>query len=349
MANPRSIMEIKQMYTGQGNGRHSAQQNEAQAQGRPNFKMTPPTNLANQYNQGNTARSRTTDSWRGFAPEYNNIIVDAKSTKRPKAIPIFEDLAEHAIALSGPKASRFMPKEFQDVFTYLDLSNINAEYNNMQMSYHYNPLNDKYLSNDYSKTGLEKVFKFSCGALTMPKYLAGLGYNLNQIFVEIITSGDNTGNKPFQYMFVMYIDNSLGTSSGNKYIYRTDMTEFTLNGFAQMENIVVKYRDPAGCIIVPDPHMEFTILAVGAATTLQLANHNLLNGMLLYIDNTDMLKTTFPRTYAITVLNSSDISIPVDTTIMSYLIGSKIKIIIDDYNFNFNIQLFSVRRDRETA
>jgi hypothetical protein len=319
------------------------------ADSRPNFKMTPPTNLANQYNQGNTARSRITDSWRGYSPEYNNIIVEAKGEKRPKAIPIFEDLAEHEISLSGKKANRFMPKEYQDVMTYLDLSNINAEYDTSQSHYNYNPLNDKYLSNDFSKTGLEKVFKFQCGALTMPKYLNSLGYNLNQLFVEIATSGDNTGNKPFQYMFVFYIDNSLGAASGNKYIYRTDMAEFALNGFTQMENIRVKYRDPASCITVPDPHMEFTILAVGATTTLQLIGNGLLNGMLLYVDGVDVLKTTFPRTYAITTLNADDLTIPVDTTIMTYLVGSKIKVIIDDYNFNFNIKLFSVRREREVA
>jgi hypothetical protein len=116
-----------------------------------------------------------------------------------------------------------------------------------------------------------------------------------------------------------------------------------------MNNIRLSIRDVAGKIILNDPKMSFTISAVGLTTTLVSTNHGLTNGMLVYLDSKSNRKNTLPRIYTVTVVDPNTIEINADTTGLAYLVGANIILVIDDYVFNYNIKIYSIREDESTT
>lgn len=310
----------------------------------PNYKPRPSTAPENVYRASNTQRSRVTNTFKGITNSpLDNELFNLRMDQRPKAIPIYDTIAEHEIELSKDKRKFFSPKQYQTIIANFDLSNLNATYDSTCRTYNYPTNDNRYCNNTFSKTGLEKVYKFHSGLLNMPR---SANFDQSRLFIQIETTDINVANYAFNYMFAMLPDTALSTAT--RITYKADNLEYQLNGYCPLNEIKMSIRDIAGNIVFNDPKMEFVISGIGATTILSSFNHGLVNGMVIYLDQNNR-KDIFGRTYIITVLSPDTIEIAVDTTGLNYLIGTTLKMVIDDYVFNYLLKIYSIREDESTS
>lgn len=311
-----------------------------------NYKPRPKNGPENGFRALNTQRARGTDTFKGITNSpLDNDLFELKTNKRPVAIHLHEQMADFEIAQSQSKREFFSPKQYQTIIANFDLSNLNAKnYSDETQLYEY-PTNDSgYYGNTFAKVGLEKVFKFDSGSLSMPR---SANFDQSRLFVQVDTSGINMGNFAFNYMFALYPDSAESTPT--RITYKSDNSRFQLNGYCPLNIVKLQIRDVAGVIMFPDPRMSFVIQAIGPTTTLSRLNHGLQNGMLLYVDPKSTHKNVIPRIYIVTVIDPDTISIPVDTSSLSYMVSTLLNTIIDDYVFNYTMKIFSIREDENTA
>jgi len=310
----------------------------------PNYKPTPSTATQNVLRASNSQRSRVTNSYKGITGSpFDNDLFNLKMDRKPTVIPIYEKITENEIELSKDKRRFFSPKQYQTIIANFDLSNLNATYDNIGRIYVYPTNDNRYYNNTFSKVGLEKVFKINSGNLSIPK---STPCDQSRLFVQIQTTDFNIANYGNDYMFPMVPDSALSTT--NRTTFKATPIEYQLNGYCSLNDIKLSISDVAGNIIFKEPRMDFAIVTVGATTELYSPNHGLSNGMLIYLDRKSNRKDVFSRIYPVTVVSPDVISIPVDTTNLAYLVGVILKVIIDDYVFNYTIRVFSIREDENT-
>jgi hypothetical protein len=309
----------------------------------PNYKPTPSTAPTNVLRALNSQRSRVTNSYKGISNSpLDNDLFNLRMSERPQAIPIHENIADHEIKLSKDKRKFFSPKQYQTIIANFDLSNLNASYDTN--SYVFDTNDNKYYNNTFSKSGLEKVFRFNSGFLSIANSRLT---DRSRLFVQIQTTSLNMANYEFDYMFALHPDSALSTST--RTTFKPEQSDYQLNGFCSLNNIKLSIRDIAGNVILPEPRMLFTIASVGVLTTLNSVNHGLVNGMLLYLSSKSNLKNIFSGIYTVTVLDNDNIQINANTSSSLYLVGSSFIAIIDDYVFNYNLKIHSIREDENTG
>jgi hypothetical protein len=309
----------------------------------PNYKPTPATALTNTLRSLNPQRSRVTNSYKGITgSSLDNDLFNLRMSEKPKAIPIHENIADHEIKLAKDKRKFFSPKQYQTIIANFDLSNLNASYDTN--SYVFDTNDNKYYNNTFSKSGLEKVFKFNSGFLSIANSRLT---DRSRLYVQIQTTSLNMANYEFDYMFALHPDSALSTTT--RTTFKPEQSDYQLNGFCPMNTIRLSIRDISNNIILPEPRMQFTITGVGALTTLNNANHGLVNGMLIYLSTKSNLKNTFSGIYTVAVVDNDNIQINANTSSSFYLVGSPLIVIIDDYVFNYNLKIYSIREDESTG
>jgi hypothetical protein len=311
----------------------------------PNYRPRPATATENTLRASNSQRSRITDSYRGVSNSpLDNELFETKITRRPQAIPIFDRIAEQEVKLASEKRKFFSPKQFQTIIANFDLSNLNGNYQDTTQSYEYETNDNKYYGNTFSKAGLEKVFRFDSGLLSMPRSAA---FDTSRLFIQIDTTDLNMANYAFNYMFACTSDTALSTA--NRLVFTATQPQYQLNGYCPLNNIRLQIRDVAGPIILPEPRLLASILSVGLVTTLTSIAHGLVSGMRIYIDPKSNRKNVFPRLYTVTVIDPDTLEIPVPTVGLTYLETTNLPIIVDDYTFGYTIKVFSIREDEATG
>lgn len=306
----------------------------------PNYRPRPSTDMTNVIRSANSQRSATRDSYRGTTGSHlDNDLFELKQRKT-RAIPVFENMAEHEIAMSKDKRHFFSPKQFQTIIANFDLSNLNADYVPEAQHYEFSTNNSRYYGNTFGRVGLEKVFKFESGIVSMPRLA---NFDQSRLFVQIDTTDFNIANYLYNYMFSCYPDTALSTAS--RISYKADHSIFQMNGYCALNLIKLQLRDIAGPVILPEPKMLFMVNSVGVTTTFVHFSHGLSTGMVVYVNPKSNRKNVFPSSYTITVLNPDVIEIPVNTTGLDYLVTNNIEMIIDDYVFNYNLKIYSIRED----
>lgn len=310
----------------------------------PNYKPTPATALTNSYRSLNSQRSTVTNSYKGISNSpLDNDLFNLRMNERPKAIPIYENITAHEINLSGDKRKMFIPKQYQTIIANFDLSNLNAIYDINTGYYTFNTNDNKYYNNTFGKSGLEKVFKFGSGFLSMPNSAL---IDRSRLYVQIQTTDLNVANYDFDYMFVMHPDSALSVPT--RTTFKPEQSEYQLNGYCPMNNINLSIRDISNNVVLPDPKMQFTLTGIGATTVLTYTAHGLSNGMSIYLDSKSNRKNILSSIYTVAVLDPNTIQINANTTGLTYLVGSQLLFVIDDYVFNYNIKVYSIREDEST-
>lgn len=308
----------------------------------PNYKPTPATALTNAYRNN---RSTVTNSYKGITGSpLDNDLFNPRMNERPKAIPIFDNIAEHEINLAKDKRKFFSPKQYQTIIANFDLSNLNATYDDSTSCYVFNTNDNKYYNNTFSKSGLEKVFKFDSGFLSVAKTAL---VDSSRLYIQIQTTDLNMANYDFDYMFVMHPDSALSTT--NRTTFKPEQSQFQLNGYCPLNNIRLSIRDISNNLVLPEPRMSFTITAIGLTTALTSISHGLATGMFVYLDAKSNRKNNLPSIYTATVIDPNTIEINANTTGLNYLVGVPITLVIDDYVFNYNIKIYSIREDEATG
>lgn len=304
------------------------------------YDQRPNPNMAEVINSSNIGRSRISESYRGYDGPLDSNVIDKRETAYPRVRRIADEFSKQEIVKSADTRSTYLPKVHQELYTYLDLSNTNAHFDSNTNSYIYDV--NKYYSGSFSKTGLDKVYKVAFSPLSIPTYFETIGYDLNRIYVDLNLT-EFVGNESFNYNIWFYPDNNASTLA--RKVLLPSIPEFTLNGYSPVQVVSARVRDISGTFDIPSITKVFTILAIGANTALQLANHGLVTGMRIFIRDNGNKKSIFPRIYPIIVIDPNIIEIAVDTSVLIYLIGQEVEFVIDDYVFNFNIKLSSIRED----
>lgn len=311
----------------------------------PNYKPTPSTASKNAFRASNTQRSRVTNSYKGISGSpFDNDLFNLRIDQKPKVLPIYETITDREIELSQDKRKFFSPKQYQTIISNFDLSNLNASYDEITGTYTYNTNDSRYYGNTFARVGLEKVFQITSGMLSMPRVAP---CDLSRLFIQIVTTDFNMANYSHDYMFSMYPDSALSTVG--RLNYQSDAPTYQLNGYCSLNDIKLSIRDIAGNVIFRDPKMQFAVSGIGATTTLISNDHGLTTGMTLYLENNSNRKDIFRGVYPIVVISPNTIEIPVDTTGLTYLIGALLKVIIDDYVFNYTVKVYSIREDENNA
>lgn len=309
----------------------------------PHYNARPNASLPERVKNDNIGRSRITQSYHGYDGQLDTNIIDSKQIKYPKVRRLADEIAEHEIRRSTEKSALFIPKKYEHLYTYLDISNINGEYDQNSKSYNYNICDNKYYKNSFGRSGLENVYHISFGSMSIPNYYAILGYDMSKFFVSIGIN-EYTANVNFDYNIIYYPDNN--ASSTTRTVYRPSLKLFKLNGFSKLNELNLMLRDIASNIDIPTVTFDFELVTIGATTEFNLVNHQLTNGMHIFMSDKNKKKNIFPRLYPITIIDPNTISINVDTSGMTYLLGQMFEFFIDDYIFNLNIELVSIKEDR---
>lgn len=308
-----------------------------------NYTQYPRTSLQNNIRSGNVARSAGVINYKGVSNSpLDNDLSDLRS-QRPKVIHLAEHMADHEIAMSGDKRKFFSPKQYQTIISNFDLSNLNSNYDTVTGSYEFTATDSRYYGNTFGKSGLEKVYQFDSGILNMPRTF---NFEQSRLFIQIETTDFNVANFDFNYMFISYPDSALSTI--NRISFKPIDPSFQLNGYCALNNIKLIIRDAAGPLILPDPKINFTISAVGLTTQLTLPNHGLQVGMRVYLNAKNGWKVYLPGVYTVISVTQNTLELNADTSGYTNLIGLDTEFIVDDYVFNYNIRVLSIREDEKS-
>lgn len=307
------------------------------------YDSRPNPNLVARMSSENIGRSSITQSYRGTNSKLDSDIIDPKVDRYPKVRRLADELSEVEIGQSGLKRKVFMPKPYQIIHTYLDISNKNSRFDQNNNSYIFDINNPGYYKSSFGKSGLEKITKLYFHPLSIPTYFETvLGYDLSRIYINLNITED-VGNESFNYVTYYYPDASSSTPA--RKLMLPAIPEFDLNGYCPLNTISMQIRDISNPISVQNTEFVFNIIGIGLVTTLELINHNFVNGMKIYLPDCGQQKSIFPKLYQITVVNPDQISIVADTTNMLYLLGQNITVIADDLIFNLAIKVDSIRED----
>lgn len=307
------------------------------------YDSRPNASLPEYINSSNIGRSRITESYKGYDGTLDSNVIGERNSKYPTTRRLADEISETEIVKARNARLAFMPKQYQTIYTYLDLSNTNANLDQNSGSYVYDFGNPKYYTNVFGKSGMEKVCKLEFGPISVPAYFSTLGYDLTRLYLSFNITED-IGNKNFSYDVWYYPDNNASTPSRKILIPSNKF--FIMNGYCPLSCIQMKIRDIASNVLIPETETGmFVINAIGPNTTLDLANHDLIDGMKIYLNDCNPKKSTFPRIYTVTVLNPDQISINFDSSSMDYLVGQKLSFTVDDWVFNTGIKIESIRDD----
>lgn len=310
---------------------------------KPNYRPNPNTSLLNVIPAENSARSRSVRNYNGVSQSpLDNPLFDVKLDKVPKAIPIFDHIAEREIKLSEDKRKFFSPKQYQTIISNFDLSNTNA--NESNGVYVYNACDSKYYGNTFGRAGLEKVFRFDSGCLSMPRTF---DFDQTRMYAQLETTCNNMGNFGPDYMFILYPDTALSTPT--RVVFKPMESSFQMNGYCSLNDIRLQIRDISSNLVLPHPFMDFTVASTGATTFLTSPNHGLIAGMKVYLNSNSQYKYRLPRVYTIISTTTNDIEISADTSNLPFLVGITLPLVVDDYVFNYNVKIFSIREDENNS
>jgi hypothetical protein len=307
------------------------------------YDSRPNPNLPARMRSENIGRSGITNSYQGTNSKLDSDIIDKKQDRYPKVRRLADEISDIEISKSGLKRQVFMPKPYQTIHTYLDLSNRNSRFDQNNDNYIYDINNPRYYKSSFGKSGLEKINKLVFYPLSLPTYFETvLGFDLSRIYLNFNITED-VGNENFNYVVSFYPDNNASTPT--RKILLPVIKEFDLNGYCPLNTISMQIRDIAGPISIQYTEFIFTLVGIGLVTTFELTNHGLTTNMRVYLPDCSQKKTIFPRSYPITVIDDDQFSINVDTSSMLYLLGQSFSMIVDDFVFNTAIKIESIRED----
>jgi hypothetical protein len=307
------------------------------------YNARPNPSMADVANSSNIGRSRVTESYHGYNGQLDSNIIDGKSATRPKVRRVADEIFEAEISRSGAKRKACMVKEYQTIYSALDISNLNSEYDPNNKTYTYTVTDNKFYKNSFGKTGLEQIYEVQFSPISVPTYFQDeLGFDLSRLYLDINLS-ESTGNKNFGYTMSYYPDNNASTV--RRRVLVPHFQSFKLNGFSSLNNINLRIRDVASYIDIPNTEIEFTVATIGNPTILSSLEHGLVSGMFIYMKDCNNRRNIFPRIYEITVIDENDIFINVDTSVWISLVGQKVIFVIDDWVFHTQIGLLSTKED----
>lgn len=316
-------------------------QSETTFGGRYNARPNP--YRADVIKSSNIGRSRITESYHGYDGPLDSDKIGEKQHEMPRTRRIADEASDIEVSKSGLVRQVYMPKTYQSISTYLDLSNVNSHFDENSKTYIFNINNSRYYSNNFGKSGLEKIYSITFSPISVPAYFTTMGYDLSRLFLSMNLT-ESYGNEGFNYNVSFFPDNN--ASSATRKVLMPAIPTFELNGYCPLETIKVQLRDVSNTINIADTNTGmFEITAIGLVTTLDLVKHGLQPGMQVYIEQCNSKKSLMPAIYTIAVLNDDQVTINFDSTNMDYLIGQKISFVIDDLVFNLNIKMSSIRND----
>ena len=307
------------------------------------YDNRPNASPSDRIASSNIGRSRITESHKGYDGSLDSGIIDERRSHYPKVRRVVDEINETEIDKARLTRRVFMPKQYQTIHTHLDLSNTNAHFENNSGSYVYNFGNSEYYASSFGKSGMEKVCAIEFGPISVPVYFATIGYDLTRLYLSFNITED-TGNKSFSYNVWYHPDNNASTAF--RKVLVPSMARFNMNGYCPLSCVQLKIRDIASNITIPETDTGmFTISGTGAVTNLSLAQHGLATGMKVYLDDCNPKKSVFGRIYTVTVIDPDLITIDFNSIDFGYLLGQKVSFTVDDFVFNTNIKIESIRDD----
>jgi hypothetical protein len=300
--------------------------------------------LPYQSNNNMNPRSRFNESGNKFRQTRDSKIIADKLEKEELH---YDEIARMEVLNDSEIPRRLLSMNtFRKYNIYHDLSYKNSLAGNTIDFFTYDLNGSKIISGGGKMYKSGSVLEMKIGTLKLPNYLANLGYDLSEIFVNIRNLIYSYNNGEQAYQFKMLPSPLLSFNDPIKQHYNADIDEFIFVTPQNLDVIELELRDKVSRIEIPYPINSGTI-TTGLVTIITSVNHGLQNGFIVAIlkcSNANV-SMSLRRLNAITIIDADNFSISIDTTNNSYLNGQKCEYLVDNFNFELNIKFVNINWD----